>query len=136
DAFLDFIGFGVAEAKSNVIFRSALSPGAIPGIETASGNDSDFPFESARGEDAVDRAAVLATLDAWLTVHAPQIDRSSFEAAGNEALVDGLAMMSPCGAREKQALLEVATVAERATLLIAVTERSLAGEGTPHGPLQ
>ena len=97
-----------------------------------------FPtdFEAGRGEEAVDRGAVLATLASWLEVHAPQIDRSSFEEASNEALVDGLAMMSPCGPREKQALLEVETVAERATLLIAVTERSLAGEGTARGPLQ
>ena len=93
-------------------------------------------FESGRGEAVVDRAAVLETLAAWLAVHAPQIDLSAFEEAGNEALVDGLSMMSPCGPREKQALLEATTVDERAALLIAVTERSLAGEGTPHGPLQ
>lgn len=93
-------------------------------------------FEVGRGEAAVDREAVLATLSAWLSAHAPHLDRSGFEAAGNEALVDGLAMMSPCGPREKQALLETATLAERAELLIAVTERSLAGEGSPAGPLQ
>lgn len=93
-------------------------------------------FGAGIGEDAVDRGAVLATLDAWLAVNAPQIDRSSFEEAGNEALVDGLAMMSPCGPREKQALLETTTVAERAQLLIAITERSLGGSGTPTGPLQ
>lgn len=93
-------------------------------------------FEAGRGEAVVDRAAVLVTLAAWLEANAPQLDRAAFETAGNEALVDGLAMMSPCGPREKQALLEAATVAERAELLIAITERSLGGEGTPRGPLQ
>ena len=94
-------------------------------------------FLPGRGEEAVDREAVLATLAAWLEVNAPQLDRSAFEEAGNEALVDGLAMMSPCGAREKQALLEAADPARRAELLIAVTERSLgAGDGSPRGPLQ
>lgn len=93
-------------------------------------------FEAGRGEVAVDRAAVLATLQAWLETHAPQLDRSGFEEAGNEALVDGLAMMSPCGPREKQALLEASSLAERAALLVAITERSLGGEGTPNGPLQ
>lgn len=93
-------------------------------------------FETGRGEAEVDRGAVLATLASWLAVHAPQLDRSSFEAAGNEALVDGLAMMSPCGPREKQALLEATTIRERADLLVAVTERSLSGDDAPHGPLQ
>lgn len=93
-------------------------------------------FEAGRGEVAVDRAAVLKTLSAWLAVHAPQLDRAGFEEAGNEALVDGLAMMSPCGPREKQALLEAPSLEERAALLIAITERSLGGEGTPTGPLQ
>lgn len=93
-------------------------------------------FEPGLGEDRVDREAVLSTLDAWLEANAPQIDRSTFAEAGNEALVDGLAMMSPCGPREKQALLEATTVAERANLLVAITERSLGGAGTPVGPLQ
>jgi Lon protease-like protein len=93
-------------------------------------------FETGRGEAAVDRAAVLATLSAWLEVHAPQIDRSTFEEAGNETLVDGLAMMSPCGPREKQALLEANSVSARAELLVAITERSLDGPGRPSGPLQ
>lgn len=93
-------------------------------------------FEAGREEAAVDRAAVLETLAAWLAVHAPQLDRSTFEEAGNEALVDGLAMMSPCGPREKQALLETTSVRERAELLVAITERSLGGGDAPHGPLQ
>ena len=97
-----------------------------------------FPddFAPGLGEEAVDRTTVLATLDAWLAVHAPQIDRSAFDEAGNEALVDGLAMMSPCGPREKQALLEAVSLGARADLLVAITERSLGGGTTPHGPLQ
>lgn len=100
---------------------------------------SDFvgDFEAGRGEAAVDRAAVLAALDAWLAVHAPQVDRAPFAEATNEALVDGLAMMSPCGPREKQALLEAPDPASRAELLIAVTERALAETGDGAGrPLQ
>jgi len=93
-------------------------------------------FEPGRGEEAVDRAAVLRTLDAWLTANSLEIDRSSFEEAGNEALVDGLAMMSPCGPREKQALLEAEGPARRAELLVAITEMALAGGATPGGPLQ
>ena len=94
-------------------------------------------FEPGRGEAGVDRASVLATLDAWLEAHSLDLDRSHFQEAGNEALVDGLAMMSPCGPREKQALLEAADLAERADLLVALTERALAAGGPgPRGPLQ
>lgn len=92
-------------------------------------------FEPGRGEAAVDRGAVLATLDAWLEAHKLDLDRGHFEEAGNEALVDGLAMMSPCGPREKQALLEAADPARRAELLVAITQMALAGGGTG-GPLQ
>ena len=58
-----------------------------------------------------------------------------FRSAGNEALVDGLAMMSPCGPREKQALLEAVDPARRAELLVAITQMSL-GAGPGSGGLQ
>lgn len=92
-------------------------------------------FEPGLGEASVDRAGVLGTLDAWLEAHKLDIERSHFEEAGSEALVDGLAMMSPCGPREKQALLEAPDLARRAELLVAITQMSLAGDG-PSGPLQ
>ena len=92
-------------------------------------------FEAGRGEAQVDRASVLATLDAWLEAHELDLDRGHFAEAGNEALVDGLAMMSPCGAREKQALLEASDPARRAELLVAITQMSLSGGGAG-GPLQ
>lgn len=94
-------------------------------------------FETGRGEKAVDRAAVLRTLDAWLAANSLDLERSTFEEAGNEALVDGLAMMSPCGPREKQALLEADGPARRAELLVAITEMALtAGTDRPDGSLQ
>lgn len=94
-------------------------------------------FEPGRGEAGVDRASVLATLDAWLEAHSLDLDRSHFQEAGNEALVDGLAMMSPCGAREKQALLEAEDPARRAELLVAITQMELGGGGAgPGGGLQ
>ncbi len=94
-------------------------------------------FEPGRGEAGVDRTSVLATLDAWLEAHSLDLDRSHFQEAGNEALVDGLAMMSPCGAREKQALLEAEDPARRAELLVAITQMELGGGGAgPGGGLQ
>lgn len=94
-------------------------------------------FRPGLGEGAVDRTALLATLRAYLDHNALAVDWAQFETAPNEALVDGLAMMSPCGAREKQALLEAPDLATRAALLVAITERSLgAAESGGPKPLQ
>ncbi len=94
-------------------------------------------FTPGLGEEAVDRADVLKTLRAYLDANALAIEWSQFETAGNEALVDGLAMMSPCGPKEKQALLEAPDLATRAELLVAITERALADtDGDGPRPLQ
>ena len=55
-----------------------------------------------------------------------KIDWEGINQAPNEALVNALAMMSPFGSREKQALLEAPDVRARAEVLIAVTEMELA----------
>jgi Lon protease-like protein len=41
-------------------------------------------------------------------------------------LVNGLSMMSPCGPREKQALLEAPDLKSRAEMLVAITTIELA----------
>ena len=51
---------------------------------------------------------------------------SDIKKASNEALVNGLSMMSPCGPREKQALLEAADLKSRAEMLVAITTIDLA----------
>ena len=52
------------------------------------------------------------------------------ENAPNEALVNALAMMSPYGPAEKQAMLEAPDLKTRAEILIAVTEMDLAKKRT------
>ncbi len=52
--------------------------------------------------------------------------RVGIENAPNEALVNALAMMSPYGTAEKQALLEAPDLKTRAEILIAATEIELA----------
>ncbi len=91
-------------------------------------------FRPGLGEEAVDRAAVLATLRNWIDVNTLEVEWSHFESATNEALVDGLAMMSPCGPAEKQALLEAEDLETRAALLVAITERALAARAGGGGP--
>lgn len=92
-------------------------------------------FRPGLGEEAVDRALVLRTLRAFPDHTALAVEWAQFETAGNEALVDGLAMMSPCGPREKQALLEAPDLKSRAELLVAITERAI-GQGGAPDPLQ
>jgi uncharacterized protein len=86
-------------------------------------------FMANLGDDEVDRDALLGTLSAYLDANRIEADWSGIRDAPVEALVNGLSMMSPYGAREKQALLEAPDLKTRADLLIAVTEFALAEKG-------
>lgn len=78
------------------------------------------------GQDAVDREALLRTLRDYLEANSLEADWDGIRRAPNEALVNALAMMSPFGPREKQALLEASDLKSRAEILVAVTEMDLA----------
>lgn len=78
------------------------------------------------GEEAVDRPALMRTLKAYLEANQLEADWSGIRGASNEALVNALSMMSPYGAREKQALLEAADLKSRAEILVAITEMDIA----------
>jgi uncharacterized protein len=87
-------------------------------------------FTARKGEDAVDRDALLAALTEFLNANNLKVDWEGIENAPNEALVNALAMMSPYGPPEKQALLEAPDLKTRAEILIAVTEMDLAKKRT------
>jgi uncharacterized protein len=87
-------------------------------------------FTARKGEDAVDREALLAALTEFLNANDLKVDWEGIENAPNEALVNALAMMSPYGPPEKQALLEAPDLKTRAEILIAVTEMDLAKKRT------
>jgi Lon protease-like protein len=87
-------------------------------------------FVARRGEDAVDREAVLEALKAFLAANDLKADWDGIENAPNEALVNALAMMSPYGPAEKQALLEAPDLKTRAEILVAVTQIELAKGAT------
>jgi uncharacterized protein len=91
-------------------------------------------FVARRGEDAVDRKAVLAALSGFLKANDLKADWSGIETASNEALVNALAMMSPYDPAEKQAMLEAPDLKTRAEILIAVTEMDLAKKRTSGDP--
>jgi uncharacterized protein len=94
-------------------------------------------FVARKGEDAVDRKALLRALTAFLKANKLKADWEGIENAPNEALVNALAMMSPYDAAEKQAMLEAPDLKTRAEILVAVTEIELAKSKTSgETPLQ
>jgi Lon protease-like protein len=86
-------------------------------------------FTARAGEDEVDRAAVLHALRRFAKSNDLRVDWRGIDDAPNEALVNALAMMSPFGVREKQALLEAPDLKSRAEVLVAITEFELAKAG-------
>jgi Lon protease-like protein len=94
-------------------------------------------FVARKGEDSVDRKALLAALASFLKANDLKADWEGIENAPNEALVNALAMMSPYGAAEKQAMLEAPDLKMRAEILVAVTQIELAKAKTEgETPLQ
>ena len=95
-------------------------------------------FIARKGEDEVDRKSLLHALSEFLEANNLKADWEGIENAPNEALVNALAMMSPYGPAEKQALLEAPDLKSRAEILVAVTEIELAKGNTSSGetPLQ
>jgi Lon protease-like protein len=83
-------------------------------------------FTARKGEDEVDRPSLLRALSDFLKANNLKADWEGIENAPNEALVNALAMMSPYGTAEKQALLEAPDLKTRAEILVAATEIELA----------
>ena len=91
-------------------------------------------FTARKGEEDVNRQALLHALTNFLKANRLKVDWEGIENAPNEALVNALAMMSPYGPAEKQALLEAPNLKTRAEILIAVTEMDLAKKKTSGDP--
>jgi Lon protease-like protein len=93
-------------------------------------------FIARKGEDQVNRDALLVALRDFLKANDFKADWDGIEQAPNEALVNALAMMSPYGPVEKQALLEAPDLKTRAEILVAMTEIELAKANAPGETLQ
>jgi Lon protease-like protein len=94
-------------------------------------------FIARKGEEQVNRKALLRALTDFLKANNLKADWEGIENAPNEALVNALAMMSPYDVAEKQAMLEAPDLKTRAEILVAVTEIELAKSKTPgETPLQ
>jgi uncharacterized protein len=78
------------------------------------------------GEGDVDREGLLKTLKAFLEARQLKADWAAIGRSPNEMLVNALAVMSPYGPEEKQALLECVDLKSRADVLVALAEMELA----------
>jgi uncharacterized protein len=86
-----------------------------------------------KDEQDVPREDLLATLKRFLEMRNLKADWTSISRSGNEQLVNSLAVMSPYGPEEKQALLEAVTLKARAEMLVALAEMELASRGGSSG---
>ncbi len=86
----------------------------------------------APGEDAIGRAGFLSALRAYLDGRGVATDWDAIDETPDEPLVTSIAMAFPFEDRERQAVLEAATLVERARLMTALMEMaSIAPEGAP-----
>ena len=90
-------------------------------------------FVAGAGEDEVDRQGLLKALKTYLEARDLKADWPAVAKSSNEMLVNALAVVSPFGPEEKQALLEAADLKTRTEILVALAEMELAanaGGGT------
>lgn len=85
------------------------------------------------GEDEVDRVVLLDTLRRYLEANGLGADWERINAAPNEQIINTLAVLSPYGPEEKQALLEASSLKARADALVALAEMELAARDDSSG---
>ena len=99
------------------------------GFRTFAVDFTSFERDLLREEDdeaRVDRDALFDALRGYAARHNLSVDWDGVRKAPSEALVNALAMMSPFGIGDKQALLEAKTVSDRSEVLVAITRFELA----------
>jgi len=80
-------------------------------------------------ETEIDRGALLCALGRYLESNGMEGDWTAIKEAPDEPLVTWLAMGCPFDPSEKQALLEAATLAERAETMLAILRMACVGDG-------
>ena len=82
---------------------------------------------SPENEAAVDRDGLLNALKPFLDLHDIKADWDALEMVPGSTLVTSLGMMCPFEPREKQALLEARSLAERSQLIKTLIEMAVMG---------
>jgi uncharacterized protein len=88
------------------------------------------------GEDRVDRDRLLGVLKRYLADRIPNDDWAAILESGSESLVNALSVASTFSPPEKQALVEAATIKERAATLVTLAEMALAAGDNGAGKMQ
>ena len=78
--------------------------------------------------DGIDRERIERSLRAYFAANKVEADWKAIEDSRTDRLVNSLAMMIPFQPNEKQALLEAATLPDRAAVLAALLDMALAGD--------
>jgi len=85
-------------------------------------------------ENGIDREHLLRVLGAYFDATGIEGDWAAIKETGSALLVTSLAMVCPFDGAEKQALLEAATLRERAAAMTTIMELAAHGPGAPGGP--
>jgi hypothetical protein len=88
-------------------------------------------LDIAEDPPGIDRAALLGALKPYFKGRGIEANWDAIEDMPDALLVTTLAMVCPFEPREKQALLEAPSPADRAAMLIALMEMDRLGHGTP-----
>ena len=90
-------------------------------------------FVASAGEEDVDRDGLLKVLQKFLEGRQATVDWKQISTTGTEQLVNWLSIVSPFGAKEKQALLEAPNLKARAETLVTLAEMEMASSGGSGG---
>ncbi len=88
------------------------------------------------GEELVDRAALLKTLQPYFEAKRLKADWQAFNNAPAELLINSLSTICPFGPEEKQALLEAPDLKARADVLAKLVVMDLASDDRSGGSVQ
>lgn len=92
---------------------------------TVSYNDFSGDGDEAFSASTQNRARFLDTLNKYLTRLKINIDVKSLDQVEDEELINSMAMICPFDAAEKQLLLEISTLSDRAELMIKIMNFNL-----------
>jgi len=94
----------------------------------------DYAGDRHDTEPEIDRESFLAAVRRYFDFSSISTDWKAIEKSDNATLITSLSMMCPFDAREKQALLECASMADRGELLTQLMQMAVRG-GTTMGPM-
>jgi len=119
-------------------FRLASELTVMTPYRQANVDAADFPddFDRRHGEEAVDRQRFLKMMRDYAEFANFDLNWEEIDKTGTADLVNFCCMVSPYGAREKQVLLEAASIGDRAETLIALAEFEMAKGGNGPATLQ